>query len=261
MNELRLKAGSTADGIGSGDVFMEIAARRTDKPGRASFSQGLAGGSPIMAGVAPFGLIYGAAARALDLSLGQTLGMSLTIFAGSSQLVFLDLWGQEASVLALILTGLVINLRMAMYSASIAPWLGVQTRLKSLIGAYFLTDEGYGISMGRFLSQRQQPASPYYFFLGAALPTWLSWQLCSLAGYLAGALVPESWSLDMAVPLVFLAILIPMLARGPKITAALAAMVVAVAAARLPMNLGLILAIFVGIVAGALHSRLRRGGS
>jgi len=240
---------------------MEISARRTDRPGRDSFLRGLAAGSPIMAGVAPFGLIYGAAALTLGLSPGQALGMSLTIFAGSSQLVFLDLWGQGVSTLALILTGLVINLRMAMYSASIAPYLGPQRPLKALVGAYFLTDEGYGISMGRFLSHRPKPASPFYFYLGAALPTWLSWQICSLAGYLAGAMVPESWSLDMAVPLVFLALLIPMLTRGPKLIAALAAMVVAVTAARLPMNLGLILAIFIGIAAGLFSGRSRRGAS
>lgn len=232
----------------------------SERPGRASFRLGLAAGSPIMAGVAPFGLIYGAAARGLDLSLGQTVGMSLTIFAGSSQLVFLDLWGQGASALALILTGLVINLRMAMYSASITPHLGPLGLTRSIVGAYFLTDEGYALSMGRFLSRREPPPSPFYFYLGAALPTWLSWQTCSLAGYLAGALIPASWPLGMAVPLVFLALLIPMLARGPKLSAALAAMVVAIAAAGLPMNLGLILAVFVGIAAGLIHSRLRGGG-
>lgn len=230
-----------------------------ERPGRASFCLGLAAGSPIMAGVAPFGLIYGAAARGLDLSLGQTVGMSLTIFAGSSQLVFLDLWGQDASALALILTGLIINLRMAMYSASIAPHFGPLGPPRTLIAAYFLTDEGYALSMGRFLSRREPPSSPFYFYLGAALPTWLSWQTCSLTGYLAGALIPESWSLGIAVPLVFLALLIPMLAKGPKITAALVSMAVAIAAARLPLNLGLILAVFSGIAAGLIHSRLRGG--
>jgi Predicted branched-chain amino acid permease (azaleucine resistance) len=241
-----------------GHLFM-TGSHHDDRPGWASFCLGLAAGSPIMAGVAPFGLIYGAAARGLDLSLGQTIGMSLTIFAGSSQLVFLDLWGQGASSLALILTGLVINLRIAMYSASISPHLGPLGLPRSLVGAYFLTDEAYALSMGRFLSRREPPPSPFHFYLGAALPTWLSWQFCSLAGSLAGALIPESWPLGMAVPLVFLALLIPMLARGPKVTAALASMVVAIAAAGLPLNLGLILAVFVGIAAGLVHSRLRGG--
>ena len=226
---------------------------------RSSFRAGLAAGSPIMAGVAPFGLIYGAAARTLGLNLAETVGMSLSIFAGSSQLVFLDLWGQGASLLVLIVTGLVINLRMAMYSASIASRLNPKGGPQTLYTAYFLTDEAYGVCMGRFLSSRPQPASPLYFYFGAALPTWASWQSCSLLGYLAGALIPESWPLGLAVPLVFLALLIPMLARGPKASAAVVAMIVAVAGARLPLNLGLLLAVFAGIAAGLIHSRRLAG--
>ncbi len=231
------------------------------RPGAASFYAGFKAGSPIVAGVVPFGLIYGAAAANLGLSPVQTMGMSLTIFAGSSQLVFLDLWGQGASTLVLILTGLVINLRMGMYSASLAPRLGRLTPLQKLIGSYLLTDEGYALSMGHFLSRKSQPASPLYFFLGAGLPTWLCWQASGLAGYLAGTFIPENWPLGLAVPLVFLALLIPMLARGPKAAAAATALVIAVAGARLPMNLGLLLAVFSGIAAGLIHSRIRGNGS
>lgn len=222
----------------------------------ASFRAGLMAGSPIIAGLAPFGLIYGAAAHGLGLSLAQVVGMSLIIFAGSSQLVFLDMWGQGASALVLLLTGLVVNLRMAMYSASISPHLGRPGRLEALLGAYLLTDEGYGLSMGRFLADRPQPPSPLYFYLGAALPTWLAWQTCGLIGYLGGALIPESWPLAMAVPLVFLALLIPMATRGPKITAAIAAMAMALLTAKTPMKLGLIIAVFTGVAAGCLHEKL-----
>ena len=227
-----------------------------DSRGRASFYAGFLAGSPIMAGVAPFGLIYGAAANTLGLSLGQTMGMSLTIFAGSSQLVFLDLWGQGASALVLIITGLVVNLRMAMYSASITPRLGQLGPIQTLAAAYFLTDEGYGLSMGHFLSRKDQPPSPLHFYLGAALPTWLCWQAAGLAGYLAGALIPESWPLGLAVPLVFMSLLVPMLARGPKTTAAATAMVTAVAGAGLPLNLGLLAAVFLGIAGGLIHARI-----
>lgn len=226
-----------------------------DNPGWRSFCLGIRAGCPIVAGAIPFGVIYGAAAGALGLSLAQTTGMSLVVFAGSSQLVFLDLWGQGASTLALILTGLVINLRMAMYSASIAPRLGPLPAWQSLFGAYFLTDEGYGVSMGYFL-RKSPPASPFYFYLGAAFPTWLAWQVAGLAGYLAGNVIPANWPLKMAVPLVFLALLVPMLTRGPKLTAAGVAMVLAVAGARLPLNLGLLAAVFGGIAAGLMHSRM-----
>lgn len=232
-----------------------MAEGRPTRLGRDSFCLGLRAGFPIVTGVIPFGVIYGAAAASLGLSLAQTTGMSLAVFAGSSQLVFLDLWGHGAGALALVVTGLVVNLRMAMYSASIAPHLGPLSFWQALFGAYYLTDEGYGVSMGHFL-RRSPPASPFHFFLGAAFPTWLGWQVSGLAGYLAGHVIPENWPLEMAVPLVFLALLIPMLSRGPKLTAALVAMVLAVSGARLPLNLGLLAAVFGGIAAGLIHSRM-----
>jgi len=228
-----------------------------DSPGliRASLREGFLAGSPIMAGVAPFGIIYGAAANSLGLSLGQTAGMSLSIFAGASQLVFLDLWGQGSSILVLVLAGLVVNLRIAMYSASISPYLGTPSGGRALLASYLLTDESYGVSMGRFLSPKKQPLRPLYFFMGAGLPTWSIWQISGLAGYLGGALIPESWPLGMAVPLVFMSLMVPMLAKGPKASAALTAMIVAVLSAGLPMNLGLLAAVLAGVIAGLVHSR------
>ena len=226
---------------------------------RADLAAGFTAGAPLIAGVLPFALIYGALARELGLSLAQTSGMSLAVFAGSAQLVFLNLWGQGASLAALIVACLVINLRLAMYSASLAPHLAGSGPLRRHCAAYFLTDESYGTSLGRFLSPRPQPASPFFFFLGSAGPCWLSWQLGGVAGHLAGAFIPESAGrvLGLAVPLVFLALLTPLMARGPRLTAALTAMVVAVAGAGLPLNLGLIGAIVSGLAAGLIHRKIR----
>ncbi len=223
--------------------------------GWISLQEGFWAGSPIMAGVAPFGIIYGVAANSLGLTLAQTIGMSLGIFGGAAQLVFLDLWGQGASVLVLTLAGLVVNLRLAMYSASIAPRFGSLTFGRSLLASYLLTDESYGVSMGRFLSPKTPPASQLCFFIGTGLPTWLIWQISGLVGYMGGSLIPSSWPLGMAVPLVFMSLLIPMLARGPKTSAALTAMVLAVLTAKMPMKLGLIISVLGGISVGIAHQR------
>jgi predicted branched-subunit amino acid permease len=227
----------------------------------ADLAAGFAAGAPLVAGVLPFALIYGALARDLGLSLAQTAGMSLAVFAGASQLVFLNLWGQGAALPAIILACLVINLRLVMYSASLAPYLVRSTPSQRFCAAYFLTDESYGTSLGRFMSPRPQPASALFFFLGSASPCWLSWQTGGVAGYLAGAFIPEAAErvMALAVPLVFLALLAPLVTRGPRLTAAIAAMVAAVAGAGLPLNLGLISAVAFGLLAGLAHRKIKGG--
>ena len=229
----------------------------------ADMASGFSAGAPLVAGVLPFALLYGALARELGLSLAQTAGMSLAVFAGSAQLVFLNLWGEGAAPAALIMAALVINLRLAMYSASLAPHLAGAGTFQRLCAAYFLTDESYGTSLGRFLSPRPQPGSAFFFFLGSAGPCWLSWQGGGVVGHLAGSLIPEGAGrlLGPAVPLVFLALLAPLISRGPRLTAALTAMSVAVAGAKLPLNLGLIAAVVSGLAAGLAHRALRKGAA
>jgi predicted branched-subunit amino acid permease len=211
-------------------------------------------------GIGPFGLIYGAAAKAAGLGLGQTALMSLTVFAGSSQLVFVGLWQDGANALALALTVALVNLRLLVYGSSLAPFLGRGEGLAlRALRSYALTDESYALSLPSLLrpgfALRRTP-----FYLGCAFPTWLGWQLTGALGFLAGAALPESVPLRMAVPLVFLSLLISVLRAGtarptPKAAAALASGLSALALAPLPHGLGLVMAILIGAACGALATR------
>ncbi len=227
----------------------------TTKKRRISFRHGFWAGTPITLGVAPFALIYGIWAKSLNLDLWQTMAMSLGVFAGSAQYIFLDLWGQAVSPAVLIITCLIINLRMGMYGASLRLYTGPLNGPVGLAGVYLLTDEGYGSSVARFVSHKNFPYDYFYFYLGAALPTWLSWQSCSLAGFLAGSFLPESMPLDMAGYFVFLSLLLSMLAKGPKLAAASVSLLTAVIGAAIPMKLGLILAVFTGVAAGLTYEK------
>lgn len=80
----------------------------------------------------------------------------------------------------------------------------------------------------------------------------MDWQLGTALGIFLGAAIPESWSLDFALPLTFIAMVVPVLKDRPAIAAALSAGVVALIAFSLPYKLGLILAALVGIVVGTL---------
>lgn len=92
------------------------------------------------------------------------------------------------------------------------------------------------------------------FYTGAGALMWVVWQTSCILGVILGAAAPESWSLDFAVPLTFIALLAPALKDRPGVAAAVASGFIAYAAHPLPHNLGLILASIGGMSTGYLLS-------
>lgn len=220
---------------------------------RSAFLAGLRDMAPMMLGVAPFGMITGASAASVGLAPGEALGMSLLVFAGASQLAAIALIGQGATFAVIVVTTFMINLRMVMYSASIATWLR-GLRVGTRVGlAYAMTDQAYAFSVVRFQRDPDVPRRDYY--LGAAMPLWLLWQITTVAGAILGARVPDGWQLDFAIPLTFLALLAPAVRNRPGAVAALVAGGLALTLQPLPYNLGLVIAALSGIAAGTTAER------
>jgi predicted branched-subunit amino acid permease len=90
------------------------------------------------------------------------------------------------------------------------------------------------------------------YYLGAAASLWIVWQVGTVVGVAVGAGVPDALGLTFAVPLVFLALLVPAMKNRPTTAAGLVGGTVAVAAAGLPLNLGLLAGAICGIGAGLL---------
>jgi predicted branched-subunit amino acid permease len=213
---------------------------------RTAFRAGLRDVAPVLVGVVPFGLVAGAAAVDAGLSGLQAVGLSVVVFAGASQLAAIELLGNDAPLAVVVGTILVVNLRMVMYSASIAPGFGdVRARWRALV-AYLLTDQAYALSVTREDGSRL----PYY--LGVAAPLWVVWQLCTVVGVVVGARVPPWLPLDFALPLVFLAILVPAIDDGTTAAAALVGGTLATLGTGLPYELGLPLGAVCGVAAGLL---------
>jgi len=218
----------------------------------AAFRRGVRDVSPLLLGVAPFGLVAGIAAVNAGLDLPQAVGMSVIVFAGASQLAALDLIGNGAPASIVVLTAVVINLRMLMYSASIAPHFRAFAGHVKAGLAYLLTDQAYALSIARF---REDGLDRAAYYLGTALTLWVVWQITTVAGVLLGTGVPDAWGLEFAVPLVFLALLVPAMEDGPTTAAGLVGGAVAVVGAGLPLNLGLLVGATVGIAAGLASER------
>jgi 4-azaleucine resistance transporter AzlC len=216
---------------------------------RASFWAGVRAELPILLGVIPFGMIYGVAATGAGLSDWQAQAMSSIVFAGSAQFIMAQLFGQHTPALIIVLTALLVNLRHVLYSASVAPYLQhVPGRWKGAL-AYLLTDEAYAVAIVHLQYARPHPARHWYF-LGAGLALWTTWQLSTAGGILLGAAIPASWGLDFALALTFIALVVPALRDWPSVAAALIAGVTAVLGHNWPLQLGLLAAAAAGIGAG-----------
>jgi 4-azaleucine resistance transporter AzlC len=224
----------------------------------ADFRRGLRDVAPLLLGVAPFGVVAGIAAADAGLGLAQAVGMSVVVFAGAAQLAAIELLGADAPVAVVVVTAVVINLRLLMYSASIAPYFrAFATRWKAAL-AYVLTDQAYALSVSVYRGDGTVDRRAYY--LGAALALWAVWQATTVAGVVVGTGLPEAWGLEFAVPLVFLALLVPAMEDRTTTLAAVAGGSVAVAAGGLPLNLGLLVGAAAGIGAGLAGERVLEDG-
>lgn len=220
------------------------------------FFAGARGSLPILIGVIPFAMITGVAAVSVDLTLSETMGMSVIVFAGASQLAVFQLMSVGSPWIIMVLTAWVINLRFTMYSATLAPYLQKLSTWQKALLAYMLSDQAFGVSLSHFMMTNKEVNHRWYYF-GSALTIWVTWQISAFIGALLGALVPASWGFDFAFPLSFMALMFAALHDRPMVIAALTGGVIAVLAKGLPYNTGLVLAISLGITAGYLAENLK----
>ena len=218
---------------------------------REVFGAGVASVLPMLPGIAPFGVIAGLTAVGTGLSTTQALVTSGLIFAGASQLAMLQLIADGAIPAVILLTVLTVNLRFAMYSASLAPHFQHLGRRWRLPLAYLLVDQNYATSIQRFLHGGPEGREHgHWFYLGGGVTLWTTWQSATAVGVFMGANVPHGLSLDFAIPLVFMVLLVPALRDRAHVVAALTGGVVATLAAEMPLHLGIVAGALSGILAG-----------
>ena len=220
-------------------------------PGQA-FWQGVRNGGPFMLIVGPFGLVFGVVATEAGLDVLQTMVFSIAVIAGAAQLTAIQLMTENAPVAIVLITALVVNLRMAMYSASLTPHLGRAPIWQRALIAYLMVDQAYALSILRYEEEPEWPVRvkvAYYFGVIALIcPVWY---LGTLGGAVLGNQIPEWIPLGAAVPIAFIALIGPMLRTLAHVAAALTSVVGALALAFLPYNLGLLIAALAAMAVGA----------
>lgn len=216
---------------------------------------------PMLLGAAPFGVIFGALAVGSGLPVWLALGMSALVFGGSSQFVAVSLLGSGTAVPVIWLTTFVVNLRHALYSASLLPHAhGLPARWRWAL-AFWLTDETFAVVENR-LRHAAHVHDGASYWLGSSLAMYGNWLVWTVVGVVLGQSVPAlaTWGLDFAMVATFAAIVALQLRDRPVLWAALVAGTVALLARALPYKMGLMLAALAGVAAGLLaeHGAARR---
>lgn len=209
---------------------------------------------PMLIGTLPFGIVFGTLAISAGLSVSATLAMSLLVFAGSAQFIAASLVASGAGLVVILLTTLIVNLRHALYSASLLPYVRHLPQRWRAGLAFALTDESFAVVHRHYLLNNAPLVHQHWYFLGSCLAMYSVWFACTLVGVLLGQALPgmAGWGLDFAMVATFIGIVVPLLRTRPMLLAALAAGGVAVLAHGLPYQLGLLLAALVGIITGLL---------
>ena len=201
---------------------------------------------PILTGVIPFGAVMGSVFYEANLSLAQSMGMNLIVYAGASQLAAIDLMKKDTASLFVILTGLMINLRFLLYSAALSPIVQRSSFLVKLFCAYSLTDQAYA-TMSAHDDKLKNAVQATQFYIGASVAMMVTWHGSVVAGYFFGNFAPKALSLDFAVPLSFAALVIPTIKNKIYLGVALFSSVVSLILHSLPMKSGLIVTSFSSI--------------
>ncbi len=219
---------------------------------RRDLAEGARAVAPMLIGVVPFGLVAGASPVTHGLGGAVAVGFSLIVFAGASQLAAIDVLGSGGSAFVAAAAAWTINLRLMLYSASLAPHLTRERLRTRLACAYLLTDQAFAVSIAKW-GRGDDPERRVPYFMGAALLLWGSWQISTVIGVLIGATVPDDVPLEFAVPLVFIVLLVLAINSRPAAVAAIVGGGAAVIAAELGAgNLSLMVGAVSGIAAGTV---------
>jgi predicted branched-subunit amino acid permease len=218
---------------------------------KTGFLSGIKDIAPLLLGVIPFGLIAGATIVSYGVAFDQTIGMGAFIFAGASQLAMAALLHESSPYLIILLTVFLMNLRFVIFGASLAPYFSDLPMRWKVASALLLVDPNYAIGITKFGLADVGHKGAY--FVGAGLLLWTTWQITSIIGALLGSQLPENMA--FALPLMFLALLMPNIKGASSAAAALGGGSIALLGIGLPFHLGTIIAIISGAAIGILVER------
>lgn len=220
---------------------------------RAVDRRALADAATLFIPAIPFGFVVGLAIVDGEMPVAVGWSTSIVMFAGAAQLAVLTLAG-TATLWAIIVAGIVINARHVMYSAAMAPTFQRQPRWMRWLGPMLLIDQTFALSS---LQTGRPPAEFRRYYLTAGLFIYVAWNVATVLGMLIGPVIPTSWRLDAAPPIMFMGLVVIGATSRPAVAAAVVGGGVSLVAAGLPDRLGILIGGVAGVAAGATVDRRR----
>jgi len=228
-------------------------------PGK-EFLRGARSVTPILIGIMPFSVVFGFAMRNAGLSGMESSFFALSLLAGASQLASVQLYALQTPALIILATAVVINLRYSMYSLSLRSILEDRPYFERLFAAFIVSDQSYAFTM---TEADRNPGNPFLpsFLFGTSITIYAVWEAGIFLGYNLGTIIPAGLSLDFAIPLVFLSLLIPHLKdRDRQISALTGAAAALILVPRFPLQSGMLVSMIIGIASGMIYNAFEHDG-
>jgi 4-azaleucine resistance transporter AzlC len=183
---------------------------------RARYFEGARAIAPIGVAAFAFGLSFGVLARTAGMGWTAPIVMSATTFAGSAQFAVASLLRDGGAAAAAIGAAVMLNVRYVPISISVASWFDGPAP-KRLLQAQMIVDESWAVSLKR------RGGFDVRVLLGAGGLLYLTWTSGTAVGLLLGNAIGDAnrLGLDAAFPALFLALLVPQIARRRHLSAAL----------------------------------------
>ena len=225
------------------------------------FWNGVRDGLPFILVIIPFGMVFGVVATEAGLNLAETMGFSVLVIAGAAQFVAVQMMTDNAPVLIVLAASLAVNLRMAMYSAALAPHLGPISWWKRGVVSYFMVDQAFAASILKYETTPDMTFSAKVaYFMGVIVPICPLWYAATWGGAVLGNAIPADLPIDFAVPITFLALIVPMLRSAAHVAAALVSIIGTLALSFMPFNTGVLVAALLAMIVGAEVERRMTAG-
>ncbi|MFK7940478.1 MAG: AzlC family ABC transporter permease [Roseovarius sp.] len=230
---------------------------------KSAWLQGVRDGSPFILVMIPFSTLFGVVATESGLNVFEALTFSIVVLAGAAQFTALQMMNENAPTLIVIATALAVNLRMAMYAAAMTPYFSGAPFWQRAVLTYFCVDPSYAASVVKFEDNPNWPMPhKVAYFIGVASPICPFWYGGTLLGAWFGTAIPQELALDFAIPITFLALIMPMIRSGAHVAAAFVAIVVSLLCVSLPFSMHILVGGFCGMITGAaIEKRMARAGA